>query len=114
LLPMGDVAETVNDCASRLPAPALRPFIERYLGYRLEGFPAGFHKGVPSSRMPFMFSFDRPVTTSGGPDGGAGGSYWAFAGGLHTRAAHIEHDGNQHGVAVQLTPLGTRTVLGLP
>ena len=56
LLSMGDVAETVNDCASRLPAPALRPFIERYLGYRLEGFPAGFHKGVPSSRMPFLWT----------------------------------------------------------
>ena len=98
----------MNEGAGRPPAPALRPFIERYRGYRLSGFPAGIHKGVPSRHMAFMFSFDNPVETS------TGGSYWAFVGGLHTKAVDIEHDGTEHGIAVQLTPLGTRTVLGLP
>jgi len=102
------VAELVNEGVSRLAAPALRPFIERYRGYRLSGFPAGIHKGMPSRHMAFMFSFDQPLETA------TGGSYWAFVGGLHTRAVDIVHDGTEHGIAVQLTPLGARTAFGLP
>jgi AraC-like DNA-binding protein len=98
----------VSDGAVRQPADALRPFVERYRGYRLEGFPAGIHHGVPSRYLPFMVSFDRPVETA------EGGSHWAFVGGLHDRAATIVHDGNQHGMAIQMTPLGARALLGLP
>src|SRR4051812_8579567 len=103
-----DVPEPVRDGAVRQPAAALRPFVERYCGYRLEGFPAGIHHGVPSRYLPFMLSFDRPVETA------EGGSHWAFVGGLHDRAATIVHDGNQHGMAIQMTPLGARALLGLP
>jgi AraC-like DNA-binding protein len=37
-----------------------------------------------------------------------------LASGLATRAVHIEHDGNQYGVQLDLTPLGARTLLGVP
>jgi AraC-like DNA-binding protein len=100
--------EPVVDAATRTPTAALRPFVEHYRGYRMEGFPAGVHHGVPSRHLPFMLSFDRPVVTA------EGGSRWAFVGGLHDEAATIIHDGNQHGVAVQLTPMGARAILGLP
>jgi len=30
------------------PAPALRAFVDGYVGYRLAGFPPGLHRGVPS------------------------------------------------------------------
>ena len=102
----------VNDSADRTPAAALRPFVERYRGYRLAGHPPGIHHGVPSRYLVFMLSFDRPVVTTGGPNGTQ--SRWAFVGGLHDTAATIVHDGNQHGVAVQVTPMGARLMFGLP
>ncbi len=100
--------EPVTDGAIRRPGAALRPFVECYRGYRLEGHPPAIHHGLPSRHLPFMVSFDRPVVTA------EGGSRWAFAGGLHDKAATIVHDGNQHGMAIQLTPMGARTVFGLP
>jgi len=102
------VQEPVVDTAVRTPAAALRPFVERYRGYRLEGFPPAIHHGLPSRHLPFMLSFDSPVVTA------EGGSRWAFAGGLHDQAATIVHDGNQHGMAIQLTPMGARAVFGVP
>jgi AraC-like DNA-binding protein len=41
-------------------------------------------------------------------------SYQAVLGGLHDSPALIAHDGNQEGIAVQLSPLGSRKVIGLP
>jgi len=98
----------------RTPAAPLRPFVDRYRGYRLEGFPAGVHKGLPSRHLTFIISFDRPVDLAAGPDGTDGGSYWAFVGGMHSQAAEIVHDGNQHGVSINVTPLGARALLGMP
>lgn len=105
-------AEPVTDVATRKPAAALRPFVESYRGYRLEGHPPAIHHGVPSRHLPLMVSFDRPVVSVG--DTGTTTSRWAFVGGLHDTAATIVHDGNQHGMAIQLTPMGARTILGLP
>ncbi|MCU1450623.1 MAG: AraC family transcriptional regulator, partial [Acidimicrobiales bacterium] len=88
---LGGVAEPVSEGAGRRPHPALRPFIERYRGYRMQGFPAGVHKGVPSRHLTFIISFDQPVELAGGPDGTDGGSYWSFVGGMHAKAATIIH-----------------------
>jgi AraC-like DNA-binding protein len=108
------VSEPVSDGATRKPAAALRPFVEGYRGYRLEGFPAGIHKGLPSRYLTFIISFDRPVDLAAGPDGTEGGSYWAFIGGMHSRAAEIVHNGNQAGMSINVTPLGARALFGLP
>jgi AraC-like DNA-binding protein len=99
--------EPVSESRVRTPAAALRPFVERYRGYRLEGHPPATHHGVPSRYLPFMLSFDRPVVSTEA-------SRWAFAGGLHDSAATIIHDGNQHGMAIQVTPMGARVLFGLP
>jgi AraC-like DNA-binding protein len=108
------VSEPVSDGAVRKPAAPLRPFIEGYRGYRLQGFPAGIHKGLPSRFLTFIISFDRPVELSAGPDGTGGGSYWAFVGGMHSQAAEIVHGGNQSGMSINVTPLGARALFGLP
>ncbi|MGH9097474.1 MAG: helix-turn-helix domain-containing protein [Acidimicrobiales bacterium] len=42
------------------------------------------------------------------------GSFQAFVGGLHTTPAMIRHDGSQHGVSLELTPLGARALFGVP
>jgi AraC-like DNA-binding protein len=108
------VAEPLNDGASRRPAPPLRPFVERYQGYRQLGYPAGIHKGLPSQYLTFIISFDQPVALEAGPDGSGGGSWWAFVGGLHHAAATIVHDGNQHGIQISVTPFGARALFGVP
>jgi AraC-like DNA-binding protein len=38
----------------------------------------------------------------------------ALAAGLHTSPATVAHDGSQHVVSIELTPLGTRALLGVP
>src|SRR6185312_14972831 len=99
------------DVATARPGPALAPYIERYVGYRLSGFAPGIHRGMPSRRLTLIVSLGAPVEILAGPDGGGGTTAQAFVGGLHTRAALVRHDGEQHGVSADLTPLGARAVL---
>lgn len=35
---------------TRAPAVPLLPFVDRYIGYRLSGFPHGLHRGLPSDQ----------------------------------------------------------------
>jgi AraC-like DNA-binding protein len=107
--------EQTVDAVSSLPAPPLRPFVERYFAYRLEGFAPGIHRGLPSRFLTFIVSLRDPIELAGMP--GATGSTGSFAGvlsGLHAGPAMIRHDGNQAGVGVEVTPLGARALLGLP
>jgi AraC-like DNA-binding protein len=105
----------VRDFATRLPTPQLRAFVDRYLGYRLLGFDAGLHRGVPSRHMTFIVSIGAPIDVvaqtdpSQRPD-----RYRCVLGGLQASAALISHDGTQEGVAIGLTPLGSRVLFGLP
>lgn len=97
------------------PAPALRPWIDRYVGYRLLGGPAGVHRGLPSRHMTFIVSIGSPIDviaqTSPTQRPAA---YRCVLSGLQASFALIAHDGNQEGVAIELTPLGSRALFGLP
>jgi AraC-like DNA-binding protein len=44
----------------------------------------------------------------------APGRYRCVVGGLQATPALIAHDGNHEGVAIELTPLGSRALLGMP
>lgn len=101
----------VADVAECPPSAALAPFVGRYVGYRMEGFAPGVHRGLPGRMLTFIVSLGDPVEME--VDAGARRSD-AFVGGLSTRAAVIRHDGSQHGIAVELSPLGARALLGLP
>ena len=46
---------------TRRPAPALAPWIERYLGYAMDGFPAGVHRGLPSRHLTLIVSIGDPI-----------------------------------------------------
>jgi len=97
------------------PAARLRPFVERYVGYRMLGYPPGLHRGLPSRHMTFIASIGEPIhvvaqTAPSQPPR----SYATVLGGLQASTALIEHDGNQEGVAIELTPLGSRTLFGMP
>jgi AraC-like DNA-binding protein len=112
---MAALAEPIFDATIAPAAPQLRPYIENYVGYRMEGFSAGVHRGLPGRHLIFIISLGDPVELidhPGSPFGPA--SYQAFASGFHAGPAMIAHDGNQFGVSLDLTPLGARAVLGLP
>lgn len=103
------------DCALGVPAPALQPFLQKYTGYRMEGYEPGVHRGLPSGLVTFIVSLDAPVDIAQMPDPRLPpSSLTAFVSGLHDSPAMIEHDGGQHGVSLDLTPFGVRTLFGMP
>jgi AraC-like DNA-binding protein len=95
--------------------PALRPFVATAVGYRQEGLAPGLHRGLPSPYLTFVVTLDEPLVLAAHPDPRqAPGSYDALLGGLHTRPALIAHRGRQAGIQLSLSPLGARTLLGVP
>jgi AraC-like DNA-binding protein len=99
----------------RRPVPALAPYIERYVGYRLFGFPAGVHRGVPGRYMTLIVSIGPEIDVIAQTDSAqAPDRYRCVVGGLQASTALIAHDGNQEGVAIQVTPLGSRALFGMP
>ena len=100
------------------PAPPLRALLGTYAGYRQEGVAQRLHRGLPSRHLTIVLSLDRPLDIAALPGAGATAGtpdeYWALAGGLHAAPVMIRHDGYQRGVHIELTPLGARSLLGLP
>ncbi len=108
------MGEPVVESAIGRPDPALRPFVERYLGYRQAGLAPGSHQGLPSRHITVIISGPR-VDIAAMPDAAQQPhSFQALAGGLHVAPATIHHDGHQHGMHLELTPLGARALLGVP
>ncbi|NUS44537.1 MAG: AraC family transcriptional regulator [Mycobacteriaceae bacterium] len=97
------------------PAPPLRPFIDRYHGYRMSGYAPGLHRGLPSRHMTFIVAIGPTIDVATQTDPRhTPGSYRCVLSGLQATSATIAHKGFQEGVAVALTPLGCRTLFGLP
>jgi AraC-like DNA-binding protein len=98
-----------------VPAPPLRAFVHRYTGYRYEGFDPGIHAGLPSRHLTFIVSLDAHIEVGDLRDRTAPHRrFGALVGGLHTAPAAIHHDGNQHGIQLEITPQGARALFGMP
>jgi AraC-like DNA-binding protein len=112
----GRTGEPVIDESARVPpAPALRPFIAYYAGYRQAGVAPSKHRGLPSPFLTVIFTLDDPLHLAGHPDPRQPpGDYRTLVGGLHTAPALITHEGYQSGIQLALSPLGARALLGLP
>jgi AraC-like DNA-binding protein len=105
----------VNESAWGVPAPALRPFIAGYVGYRQAGMAPARHRGLPSPYLTMIFTLGDPLNLVGHPDPRQPpGSYRTLIGGLHTAPALITHPGRQAGIQLMVSPLGARALLGLP
>ncbi|MEW9527742.1 helix-turn-helix domain-containing protein [Microbispora sp. NPDC049125] len=105
----------IEEYTRRLPAPALRPLVAAYSGYREAGVPPARHRGLPSPYLTVIVTLDDPLVVAAHPDPRTPpGAYDTLVGGLHTRPAMIVHDGRQSGVQLALTPPGARALLGLP
>jgi len=94
--------------AHGLPHPRLRPFVAAYTGYRICGDAPGVHMGLRS--LTFIVAFDAPVDVT---FGGGRGRYWGLLAGLHDRPAVIRHNGDQHGVQLDVTPAGALALFGV-
>jgi AraC-like DNA-binding protein len=106
---------TTAEWRTARPAPALRPFIDGYVGYRMTGFPPGLHRGLPSRHLTFIASIGPAIDVIAQTDPGqAPASYGCVLSGLQAGSAVISHPGHQEGVAIELTPLGSRALFGLP
>jgi AraC-like DNA-binding protein len=98
-----------------VPAPALRPFIAGYAGYRHAGVPPATHRGLPSPYLTVIFTLDDPLNIAAHADPRQPpASYRSLVGGLHTSPALITHQGRQSGIQLLLSPLGARALLGMP
>lgn len=97
------------------PRPRLSALVAGYTGYRIEGAEPGVHRGLPSRHLTFIVTLDGTVDLAAMPDPAQSpASFATLVGGLHATPALISHDGHQHGIQVDLTPLGARVLLGLP
>ncbi|MGW4462981.1 helix-turn-helix domain-containing protein [Micromonospora sp. NPDC004704] len=108
-------AGPLSDFVQWRPAPPLRPYVAWYSGYRQVGVEPARHRGLPSPYLTMIVTLDDPLVVAAHPDPKApAGRYDTLVGGLHTAPAIITHDGRQSGVQLALSPLGARTLLGLP
>jgi AraC-like DNA-binding protein len=92
---------------SRAAAPALRPHVIGYGGYR-EWASEGFRRlETPSDEVHVILSFGPRIRVDGR-------EARSFVAAPHTRHAVVESFEEQHCVEIRLTPLGAHLVLGMP
>ncbi|MDQ4093152.1 MAG: helix-turn-helix domain-containing protein [Actinomycetota bacterium] len=97
------------------PRPRLSPLVAGYTGYRIQSAEPGAHRGLPSRHLTFIVTLGGTVDLAAMPDPAQPpASFVALAGGLHASPVLITHSGHQHGIQLNLTPLGARILLGLP
>lgn len=107
--------EPLVDHGFRRPAGRLAPYVTRFVGYRYSGVEPGLHRGMPSCQLTLVISLGPPTCMAAMPDPQQRpAAFVALAGGLHTRPVMIEHDGSGFGVQLELTPAGSRALLGTP
>lgn len=104
----------ITDTAIRLPAPALRPFITQYAGFRVSGLPVGVHFGLPSSEVDLIISLGRPIEVVQMPNSmRTPSALTALVSGLQDAPAIVRQDGNAFGLHIFIKPLGVRAILGV-
>lgn len=97
------------------PHPSLQGLVDRYVGYRLTGGAPGIHRGLPSDHLTLVVSVERDVDVLAHSDATQQPRrYRSLIGGLHASPTLIRHDGHQEGVSIDLTPAGSRALLGAP
>ncbi|WP_040798168.1 helix-turn-helix domain-containing protein [Nocardia higoensis] len=107
--------EPTTEVVMARPAPPLAGFIDQYVGYRMTGYAPGLHRGLPSRHQTFIVAIGPTIDVVAQTDRTQGpGDYRCVLSGLQASSAAIAHTGHQEGVAIELTPLGCRTLFALP
>jgi AraC-like DNA-binding protein len=99
----------------RDPNPRLHAHVRRYCGYVESGSRPVRRREVPFAAIPMIISFGPAIRVLHPVDPAAPGDrHTSFVAGLDDTYSVTEHDGNQHGVQVDLSPLGAFQFFGLP
>ena len=107
--------EPIREAVAARPVGPLRAVVAEHHAYRDRDVPPARHVGLPSPWITLILTLDEPLRVTRHPDPGqAPAEYRTLVGGLHTSPALIEHDGAQSGIQLQLSPLGTRALFGVP
>jgi AraC-like DNA-binding protein len=108
------MSDPIAETAVSLPAPALRPFISQYAGFRFSGLPPGVHVGLPSTDVELIFSLGRPIDVLRMPNSSQQPSaFTALVGGLQDAPVHVRQTGEAFGLHVFIKPYGVRPILGV-
>ena len=107
--------DSFSNHAVCLPAPALRPFISHYAGFRAQGLPPCTHAGLPSRHVDLIISLASPIDVIRMPSTAQGpASFAAFVSGLQDAPAAVRQSGDLDGLHLFLKPHGVRAILGVP
>lgn len=97
------------------PAPHLAAYVRSYVGYRIERDAPRLHRGLPASTLTWIVGIGAPIEVveqtdrTQPPD-----RYHAVLSGLQVTSATIVEPTVSEGVAIELTPLGLRRLVGVP
>jgi AraC-like DNA-binding protein len=104
----------ISETAVSRPAPALRPFITRYAGFRVSGVPPGVNVGSPKSDIDLIISLAHPIDVVQMPGSTQRPSaFTALVTGLQDAPAIVRQGGEAFGVHVFIKPLAVRAILGV-
>jgi AraC-like DNA-binding protein len=103
------------EMVDRAPLPRVRAHVRRYTGYVETGTRPLRRRELPSGNVVLILSFGPSIDVRVSPDStGPPERHTSFVAGLDDSHALTEHAGLQHGLQVDLTPLGAFQFLGLP
>jgi len=109
------MSSSTSDTAVSLPAPALRPFITQYAGFRVSGVRPGVHFGLPKSDVDLIISLGPRIDVVRMPSSAQRPSaFTALVSGLQDAPAIVRQGGEVFGLHIFIRPLGVRAVLGVP
>jgi AraC-like DNA-binding protein len=99
----------------RDPHSRLRAHVRRYVGYAERWRSPLRRREMPSGDIVLVISFGPAISvTDPAAEEGSLARHTSFVAGLHDGFAVTEHGGDQHGLQVDLTPLGAFQFFGLP
>jgi hypothetical protein len=111
--PYGTIA-AVSESAVSVPAPALRPFITRYAGFRHSGLTPGVHIGHPSSEVDLIISLGPRFDVLQMPNSTQRpASFAALVSGMQDAPALVRQGSEVCGIHVFIKPLGVPAILGV-
>lgn len=97
------------------PAGNVSQVLRRYEAHSFSGLAPGVHRGLPSRALTFRFSLEEPTEIILMPDRTQPpGSFFGFVGGLHSRPALVAHSGSGRGFGIDVSPLASRQLFGVP
>lgn len=99
--------------AASRPHPALRPFLDSYVGYWEEaGGPSGM-RTLPTRSAVVIINMGPPLHLATPDPGFPARAFGSFVAGMHNGPGRYDHPGRQRGIQLDLTPLGAYTLFGV-